>query len=539
MTQREKKGSVIFCFNAHLPFAKFIQSGEVFQERWFFEAMLESYLPAYQGFMDLAREKQTFSVLLSLSPTLMTLLQSEDLQTKFVFYMHQKLLLAKQEVERKAEKHDYHTAVYYANQIQKMIHLYKALGGDLLNALKNAQKLGYCEIITSAATMAFLPLFATFEVAVEAQIITAIRQYRDVFGCMPRGFFLPYGGYYPGLEQILQRHGLKYFISAGQSLLQGTPVASMGVFYPIRVQDSEMVAFPRYSVVDGELWAEDGFAQRDCYRNFYHEEAQSTIVIKAGFQEYSSFFSHDIIHLEGFKYASNADSGEGAYILEEAFTQARTDARSFMERRCEELEAQYLEHKKPGIILMVIDLELLGHRWFEGIEFIQEAYRFIHQTTAINTTVPQVFLKRSLQLSLEEVALHFASWGNFGYGQVWLDQHNDWLVRYTFKAIEQMIDLANRFPLESGLKRRVLDQAAREVLLAMAGDWPLLIAQRVNEHVALHQVKKHLHYFTEICDAMSCNALRAAWLTEMERENDIFKFKSFSYKIFSTSHKEK
>lgn len=95
-----------------------------------------------------------------------------------------------------------------------------------------------------------------------------------------------------------------------------------------------------------------------------------------------------------------------------------------------------------------------------------------------------------------------------------------------------MMDLAYRFPNESGIKRRVLDQAAREVLLLMAGDWPLLLAQHVNEGIALGQMKKHLMNFQAIYEAMSCNTVRAMWLMEMEMGCDIFKYKSFSYEIF-------
>lgn len=530
----KKKGLITLCFNAHLPFAKFDKTGGIFQERWFFEAMLESYLPIYSIFKDLAREKIPFSVLISISPTLITLLRDENLQTKFVFYMHQRLAIANKGLDTKeclAEKKLLEKYIYH---IDSMIILYKQLGGDLLNAVKNAQDAGYCEIITSMATMAFLPLYASFEYAVEAQITTAIKQYQSVFHKKPKGIFLPYGGYYPGLDVILKRLDIKYFITAGRSALQGTPKASMGVFSPV-FSEVGLVAFPRYSSIDTELWGENGFAYRECYRNFYTEDS-SLGFTKAGTLtglSTADFFDTNDLYVNGFKYRSNRLDRFGEYDIysfDTASNQIKKDSEDFFLRRCKELEELFQNYKKVGLIFMVIDLELLGHRWFEGIFFIKEFFYNAYKNKEIEIIVPQKFIKRNF--NLEKIFLNFASWGNEGYTQVWLDQRNDWLIRHLFRSIEQMKDLAERFPDVVGLKRRVLDQAAREVLLAMAGDWPLLLSQRINEEVAINQLKKHLLNFKEIYEAMSRNAVRALWLTRMERENDIFKFNQFSYKVF-------
>jgi 1,4-alpha-glucan branching enzyme len=535
MKRINQKGQIIFCFNAHLPFAKFAQSGGIFQERWFFEAMLESYLPACRAFHQLIKEKTSFHLLLSLSPTLITLLQNEDLQTRFVFYIHQKLDIAQKELVRKQGTPDEVLAEYYVHQIKAMLFLYKQLGGDLLGRLKRAQERGYCEIITSAATMAFLPLYASFEYAVEAQITAATRQYRSVFGRAPRGFFLPYGGYYPGLDAILSRCGVKYFVSAGQALLQGEPKPTMGVFAPVLAREN-LIAFPRYSAIDDELWGDEGAANHECYRNFYHEESQEEIVIKASFNEYPTLFGSEVVHLEGFKYRNNSKAGDSFYDLELAKKQVKMDASAFVQRRVAELEQSEEVQQKGGLILAVADLELFGHRWFEGMAFVKEFFRAIAKSQTIVATTPALYLQR--HVLLEKVSLSFASWGAHGYAQVWLDQNNDWLVAHIFRAVEQMSDLMRRFPDASGLKKRVLDQAMREVLLLMAGDWPLLVSQRVNEQVALRQIQKHLAKFNEIYEAMSRNVVRAFWLTEMEHEDDIFTFSKFSYKLFATDSDE-
>jgi 1,4-alpha-glucan branching enzyme len=61
----------------------------------------------------------------------------------------------------------------------------------------------------------------------------------------------------------------------------------------------------------------------------------------------------------------------------------------------------------------------------------------------------------------------FSSWAEGGYAEAWLDGRNDWVHRHTRKAAERMRELTIRFPNESGLRERILNQAAREVLLAI------------------------------------------------------------------------
>ena len=74
---------------------------------------------------------------------------------------------------------------------------------DLLGAFRNLQALGYVEIITSAATHAYLPLVSINKSAVRAQITLGVAHYRQVFEQPPAGFWLPECGYFPGVDSLL------------------------------------------------------------------------------------------------------------------------------------------------------------------------------------------------------------------------------------------------------------------------------------------------------------------------------------------------
>lgn len=70
-----------------------------------------------------------------------------------------------------------------------------------------------------------------------------------------------------------------------------------------------------------------------------------------------------------------------------------------------------------------------------------------------------------------------SSWGANGYSEVWLNQSNDYVHRHLHVAGDKMVELANLFPDESknSLKRKALNQCARELLLAQSSDWLFII----------------------------------------------------------------
>jgi 1,4-alpha-glucan branching enzyme len=125
----------------------------------------------------------------------------------------------------------------------------------------------------------------------------------------------------------------------------------------------------------------------------------------------------------------------------------------------------------------------------------------------------------------------FSSWGTKGYAEVWLDGSNDWVYRHTHKAIERMTELVGRFPDESGLKERALNQAAREVLLSLQSDWPFIMRAGTTVSYAVRRVKEHIYNFTSIYESLRRGAISTEWLTRLERTNNVFP--NLDYRIFA------
>ena len=74
------RGYLSLVLHAHLPYVRHPEHPEFFEERWLFEAITECYLPLIRMFDRLIDDGAKFRVALSLSPTLVAMLQDELLQ---------------------------------------------------------------------------------------------------------------------------------------------------------------------------------------------------------------------------------------------------------------------------------------------------------------------------------------------------------------------------------------------------------------------------------------------------------------------------
>jgi 1,4-alpha-glucan branching enzyme len=99
-----------------------------------------------------------------------------------------------------------------------------------------------------------------------------------------------------------------------------------------------------------------------------------------------------------------------------------------------------------------------------------------------------------------------------------------------------MTELVYRYPNESGLKLRVLNQAAREVLLSMASDWPFIMKTGTTVPYAVKRIREHIHNFNYIYDNLRRNTVDTGWLTRIERKNNVFP--DLDYTIFGEKNRE-
>ena len=179
-------------------------------------------------------------------------------------------------------------AAYYANFYRDIRRDYEMeLDRDVIQALRFLQNRGQLEIITTAATHAYLPLLD--RASLEDQVYWGKRLYEQLFSIEPQGFWLPECGYFQGIEDVLIENGFKYFFVDSHAIEGGKPLGAMSpggngeeveietfaatglsTYRPYRVEDRDITVFGRNSMVSQQVWSADyGYPGDEAYREFH------------------------------------------------------------------------------------------------------------------------------------------------------------------------------------------------------------------------------------------------------------------------------
>ncbi|MDC7220865.1 MAG: DUF1957 domain-containing protein [Spirochaetales bacterium] len=530
----ESKAGIALVLHAHLPFVRHPDHDWFLEENWLFEAISETYLPLLRIFRNLEADDIPFRITLSISPTLASMLGDEYLSDRYTARLEKLIQLAEEEKKRTAQiKDEYRLAEMYGEIYSRCYEEYVNLyNRDILTPFKEYQAKGNLEIITTSATHSFLPHYQEYSQSLRAQVDTALDFHKSLFGDMPKGFWLPECGYSPGLEKYLENRGIRYFVSSAHGVLYADEQPRYGAYGPIECPNG-IAAFGRDRAASQSVWSSDeGFPGNPVYRDFYRDigfdlpldyigrfVGDGSFAVNTGFKYYA---------ISGKKSLEN----KHLYYPDLADEQLKQDAETYVANRLRQAETVAgLMDRKP-IILAPFDVELFGHWWFEGPRFLEEVIRGIHNAgSELSLITPGDYL--DVYPENQRTTPACSSWGEKGYGQVWLDGSNDWIYRHTHKLVERMSELVERYPNETGLKKRTLDQAAREVLLAQASDWPFIMKTGTTVPYAIKRVKNHINNFNYIYDTLCCNCVKTEWLTRLEKKNNIFP--DLDYRIFKKS----
>ena len=77
------RGYLAILLHAHLPFVRHPEYESFLEERWLFEAVTETYIPLLQLFDRLVEDGVPFHVTVSLSPSLLAMLEDPLLQERY------------------------------------------------------------------------------------------------------------------------------------------------------------------------------------------------------------------------------------------------------------------------------------------------------------------------------------------------------------------------------------------------------------------------------------------------------------------------
>jgi len=95
-----------------------------------------------------------------------------------------------------------------------------------------------------------------------------------------------------------------------------------------------------------------------------------------------------------------------------------------------------------------------------------------------------------------------------------------------------MCSLVQRFPHAEGMLRWVLDQAARELLLAQSSDWAFIMKTGTSVEYAIRRFKTHLHRFGRMAAMAESGNFDENYLREITARDSLFP--DMDYRIFQT-----
>jgi 1,4-alpha-glucan branching enzyme len=522
-------GYLCFALHAHLPYVRHPERTHTLEERWLFEALTETYLPLTLAMKRWTQEGLSWRMALSVSPSLASMLADPLLQQRYRAHLNDLIELAEAEAQRLARDPDFHhLPPFYLERFRELRSAYEAWGQNLLQVWSRLEALGHLELMTTAATHAFLPLVLTEE-AVRAQIVTAIQHHTDVFGRAPRGIWLPECAYRPGVDELLRDYGIMYFFSDTHGILGVDPAPVFGAYAPI-LTPAGVAVLARDPECARQVWsATEGYPGDFDYREFYRD-----IGYERPLSELRSCLPEGVRVDTGLKYCRiTGPGGEKApYQPQQALEKAAQHAGHFLWSRQQQIAHLAGLMGRPPIVTAVYDAELFGHWWYEGPEFLDMLVRKMHfdQTDTAFATPSECL---SLARDWQTCRLEMNSWGRDGYADVWLNSTNDWIYPALHRMEREMIRLASDYPSAEGPRKRALNQAARELMLAQSSDWAFIMDHRTAVDYAVRRTKLHVNRFERLTQMIRDNQMDLAFLSEIERRDNIFP--NIDYRVYASS----
>lgn len=485
------KPAINFVLHAHLPWLK--GAGKwPFGEEWLYQAMLDTYLPLLDLLARLRTGGVRSAITMGITPVLIEMLRDRELIAGFDAYLDSRIELLEEDIVSfgSAEPALRQLAVGTRAATQNMRkHWQSGYDRDLVGAFAEFARSGEIEIITSAATHAYLPLLDSPK-AVQAQLATGLEVSSKAFGTVPAGVWLPECGFDPSVIPVLERLGLKFFYADERAVENLTS----NLDQPFRYPNSAVAFFVRHPMARGELMDTDlGYPGNSWYREFYKRHNHSGM-------RYWRVTSRD---------ASLGD--KEIYEPARALEQIRLHAADF----CKKIET-YKGGSSQAFLTFTFDAELFGHWWGEGVWWLEETLVQLQHDNIAEFVSPSACLDNRCEP--EVLALPRSSWGVGGDDRIWSNSKTGDYWEKVHVAQRRFEELANCADMTSAL----FTQAARELFLLQSSDWPFMISNGSAHDYPKERIELHAGRFAQLSAALRDEPADAQSIEDAVQNDSLF-----------------
>jgi 1,4-alpha-glucan branching enzyme len=468
MRRSSPAGELAIVLHTHMPYVEGFGTWP-FGEEWLWEAIAGSYLPL----LDLLDEGAPLT--LSLTPVLCDQLEAPGVGERFEAFVeevrrhtHAQDIAGLREggfpeLARELERSwaEYETA----------LERFRARGGDLLGALgRHAQW-------TSSATHAVLPLLTT-DAYVRVQAQTGIDSQLARFGPgWEGGFWLPECAHAPHLEPLLAEAGVR---ATCVELTSRFGLGAREHLCPL-VGESGVVLVPIDRATIAHVWSDNGYPAHGSFRDYHR---------------------HTIHHHKPW-----ANDGS-PYDHELALGLAREHARDFVARTIERLRSAGDSASASGgstgalpgggLVVCALDTELLGHWWYEGVEWLRAVVQECSKQGLALVRLDEAQAMRD-PTPVDNAEWEPSTWGKGGDLSTW-----------SAPAVAEMAFATRTAELQTlAAGPRAGSAAVRELLALQASDWPFMVSGGLAVPYARERFASHLEALRQaLADGSGANGLR-------------------------------
>ena len=501
---------------------------------WLCEAAFDSYLPLIEALQALEKEKVPAPVTLGITPVLANQLAHPSFISEFEAYMARRLEGAAGAPAHLASSGDSQLvpiAKFWHERLTRLLGLFRALNGDLIGALRGFEERGRIELISSAATHGFLPLFARDE-SIRLQLAVGVAEHTRLFGRTPTGCWLPECAYRPGgpwapagsrpqsyragTEEHLTAAGYRYFfvdthlVLAGAALdypdFEAIPVAGERTPYlAYRVASSkrpapDLYAFVRDPKASAQVWSRaQGYPGDERYLEFHKIRWPDGLrlwrVTGGG------------VDLGGKHPYDPGAAGDAARTHAEHFASVLRDTAARVQR-------QRTPRAPQPVVTAPFDAELFGHWWFEGVDFLAQLYRQLARNGVRPVTARQHVANDGK--APPTIQLTEGSWGKNGDFSMWLNDQTSWTWKRLWALEDAYWAVASKALAGGAKSRAVLAQATRSMLLAQASDWQFIISTAEAADYASQRFDEHCGQAEDLVRVLGTGKIDDATLQRVE-----------------------
>jgi 1,4-alpha-glucan branching enzyme len=448
---RARRGQLAIVLHTHMPYVEGFGTWP-FGEEWLWEAMVGCYLPLLELL------ERDAPLTLSLTPVLCDQLQASGLVERFEKFVEEVRRDTHEEDARglRAGGHEQLARELERSweDYERALQSFRRRGGDLVAALAP-----YAQW-TSAATHAVLPLLAS-EAALRLQARVGVESHRARFGESWRGgFWLPECAHAPELEPVLADAGVH---ATCVELTGRLGLGAAGHLRPL-VGDAGVILAPIDRATIALVWSDDGYPADGGYRDYHR---------------------HTVHHHNPW-----ANDG-GAYDRERASALARAHAADFVARTHKRLITDGEGLPGGGLAVCALDTELLGHWWYEGIEWLgavveecaRQGLELVRLDDALEGCEPARVEEALGGLGGAPGAsiLQTSTWGAGGDLSTWSGPP---VAEIAFATRKAELDVLRAGP-------RAGEAAVRELLALQASDWAFMVSRGLAVPYARERFEHH------------------------------------------------